>query len=311
MWLVLSLASMGAYLSDELLGKYYLSNKDEKDGEIKMFIIRNIFIAIVGLFVWLLNLGESGLGPISLAINKPLSLISGIFSLFYDACLYISMAKIPVTIASPFSNTSGIITFIMVLAFFLLTGVDIGVDLSYLSIKTIAVSFLIVSSIIMIIDEIKISKDNKKQKDTFFFGSISAILSAVFDSIDSMALALLFVADYVGEYDLMIVYGFVGIIASIIMYISLCIKNKKVWNIFDFKKEKNAIISSFLIALADVFYILAVGAEPLFASILISTYCAFIPLFSKIFLKEKISFIKYVAVAGIIISVILFSFVDV
>lgn len=73
------------------------------------------------------------------------------------------------------------------------------------------------------------------------------------------------------------------------------------------KKKKNAYVSSIGETIGDIFYILAVGTQPLFSPLIICSYCAFVPIFSNILLKEKISTTKYVAVGMLIISIILFS----
>lgn len=307
MWIVLSLISMAGYLISELSGKDFLLNKNNENRTVEILIIRFIVLAIVGLIVWVFNLSESGLDPITLMKTNPATLISAVFSVLYIVSFILSENKIPVAIASPFNNTSGIIVFIILFVIFIITGADVGFDLSHIGLKNIAIVLMLVSICIVILDEKRTTREDEKEYKTFFLGFVYALLSSLFDAFDSIALALLVAFSVVGEYDMLMVYGAISIVFAIILYIYYFVKNGKPCNLLDFKKEKNAYVSSIGETIGDIFYILAVGLQPLFSPLIICSYCAFVPIFSNILLKEKISTTKYVAVGILIISIILFS----
>ena len=59
--------------------------------------------------------------------------------------------------------------------------------------------------------------------------------------------------------------------------------------------------------LAGIAYVLAVGYSPVFAPVLILSYCIFIPVFARIFIKEKLTVRQYLIVALAIAGIIMFT----
>ena len=230
-------------------------------------------------------------------------------SLFYISSMvigYKGLRYLELSISSPIQNTSGVITAILLSIFFKET----------LEIPAI-IAFILIFIGIFLLSLIEI-KENKKEREeyrknntkqkvivfTIIFPLVYCLLDGAGTFLDAIYLDK---KEIINEDTALVAYEFTFLIYGVISYIFLKFKHEKI-NIF---KEKSKIGAALLETGGQFFYVFAMAGNSTIAAPIVGSYCILSLLLSRIFLKEKLSFIEYVAIFLVIIGIVILSFLDI
>ena len=210
---------------------------------------------------------------------------------------YKGLKYINLSISSPIQNSSGIITSILLCIIF-------RVSLSVYEI----IGLILMAIGVWVLSYIE-NKENKRivlQKlklTAIIFPIMYLIIDGAGTFLDAVYLDHL---ELVSEDVALISYEFTFLIYGIIMFIYLNLIKKEKINIF---KEKNKLLAAIFETFGQFTYVFAISSHSVITAPIVSCYCAFSVLLSRIFLKEKLNLWQYIALililAGIIILAVL------
>ncbi len=229
---------------------------------------------------------------------------------------YAGMRYLEVSIVSPVQNASGALSAIVLFVYFTVTG-SIGSFWEEFSVLDVIGTVLIVAGVIALgVVEQRLAKaegalDLKPEERKYRFGALALlfpILYCVFDTIGSSADAIILNEDTglgLGEIDVLILYGFTFLLAGIVAWIFLLIKEKKAYNPFTKEDMKTRFPAAVFEQFGQIFYVYAIADNPIVAAPMIASYCIVSAVLSRIFLKEKLKASQYACVITVIIGIIL------
>ena len=213
---------------------------------------------------------------------------------------------IEISISSPIQNSSGVITAILFVIFF-----KEVYDLPFY----IACILIIIGVIILSIDEIKGTRDKRKEfkksnglKKLFILAIMFPLVYSLFDGVATFLDGVYLDKLKIIEADsALIVYEYTFFIYGIITYFYLRKKSPGV-KLFN---EWNLILCALCEMIGQVFYVYAMAKNATIAAPIIGSYCVLTMLLSRIILKEKLSKIEYIGIFLVLFGVIILALLDV
>lgn len=247
---------------------------------------------------------------------------------------YKGLRYLEMSIVSPIQNASGALSAIVMVIFFLFTGSISSISEGFSTLDYVGTAFVVVGVILIAIVEQKASRkgialsldniksdssqgfksvildDGSRSNKKYKYGALALIfplLYCLFDTIGTSADGIILNEETglgLGEIDVLIIYGLTFFIAGVFCYIYMWIKNKKPYNPINIK-ETPKFAASICEEFGQIFYIFAMASNPILSAPLVSSYCIVSVIWSRIFLKEKLSISQYVCISIIICGIIL------
>ncbi len=225
---------------------------------------------------------------------------------------YAGLRYLELSIVSPVQNASGAFSAIAMIVFFSVRG-SFGSITQELSALDIIGTLLITAALIalaIVENRISVSENGTKTDRKFRFGALALIfplLYCIFDTIGTAADGIILNEETglgLGEIDVLILYGLTFMLAGIVSWIIIYIKEKKAYNPFakgELAKAQAAVCEEF----GQVFYVYAMAAKPVIVAPMVASYCVVSVLLSRIILKEKLRASQYACVFTVIAGIII------
>ena len=222
-------------------------------------------------------------------------------SICYILSMYIGykgLKYIELSISSPIQNTSGVITSILLIAFFK----EKMPHLAYLAFFLIFIGIFVVS--ILEKKDNKVVNLNKK----LFLAVIFPIGYALIDGLGTFLDAI-----YLDKYELvsenvaLVAYEYTFLFIAIVGILYLKKKNEKIV----FKKSLNMWSAAIFETVGQFFYVYAMAADSTINASIVGSYCILSMILSSIFLREKLSILKYLFLFIAIIGIVILSILDI
>lgn len=297
MWFMFTLITFLCWGIADLF--YKLGNKEEYS-HIKTGIIVGLIMGIHALIYLFVN--HVNINIMDLIKYLPVSF-------FYISSMvigYKGLRYIELSISSPIQNTSGVITSILLVIFFK----------EILNIPTI-IAFILIFIGILILSLIEVKENKEKRLEykknntkkkviflTILFPLAYCILDGAGTFLDGIYLDK---KELIDENTALVAYEFTFLLYGIISYIYLKLKHVSL-NIF---KEKSKVSAAIFETAGQFFYVFAMSGNATVSATVIGSYCILSLLLSRIFLKEKLTFIQYFAILLVVIGIIILSFLDI
>ena len=237
---------------------------------------------------------------------------------------YIGLRYIELSISSPICNGSGAVTAIMCMLVWGVTFVEEDSNAVFLNGPIIAGIALIVIGIIALgfvdnleDDDLRYARQlnaNRKYAKSFL-AIFLPVLYCILDSCGTFVDTLIAdgyterIADELLVGDILntayeFTWMFIGIIFAIYVF---AVKREKV----DKKYDGTKLLGGICEAIGQVFYMMVIVAEYVPGYVIISAYCAVSTVWGRIFLKEKLSWKHYLALAAAFAGILILGFFDV
>lgn len=293
MWFIYALTTFFAWGLADLFYKKG-NNENDKYSHLKTGII-------VGIVMGIHATGYMMFNKINIDIVDVLKYLP--VSLCYIASMiigYKGLKYLELSISSPIQNSSGIITSILLCLIF-------KINLSNLELFGIIIVFIGVLSLSLL--EIHDDKDSKQNiiKNLTGWAILFPIIYCVIDGLGTF-----FDAVYLDQLKLitedtaLIAYEYTFFLYALVTFIFL--KRKGIS--LKLSTEKNKIWAALFETLGQFTYVFAVSACSVITVPVIACYSALSVLLSRIFLKEKLAFPKYIAIVIIFLGIILLGIVE-
>ena len=240
-------------------------------------------------------------------------------SLFYIVSMVIGYAGLrymEVSIVSPVQNASGGLSAIFMTVYFLVVGRLESIADIYDPLTTVGTVLIVIGVIALAVVEQRLAKEERRldpPEKKYRFGALALlfpILYCLFDTLGTSADGIILDEEVglgLGEVDVLILYGLTFLLAGLVAWIYLWIREKKPYNPFA-KTEQSKAIAACCEEFGQVFYVFAMARNPVVAAPMVASYCVVSVLLARVFLKEKLKAAQYACILAVIIGIIVIGF---
>lgn len=299
MWFPLALITALFWGGSDLFSKMGTDPRD-RFSHIKLVISVGGVMGIVGIVLLIMNFDTYD--PMSIVRYLPVS------ALYIGAMVigYIGLRYLELSVSSPICNSSGAIAAVLCFIF-------LGQDMT--AIQFVAVGLVVIGATLLSVFDMKDGNKARKFRgeeiEEKYRLSLIAVLIPVFYALIDAAgtFADAFVLDYeiVSEMEAEISYYLTFLVVAIVAFIYLVFIRKQKISI---KEEREKGFAAVAETAGQFFYIYAIANNAIMAAPLISSYCIFSVIFSRIFLKEKLTKRQYAAIAVAVTGIVIMGFFD-
>lgn len=249
---------------------------------------------------------------------------------------YAGLRYMEVSIVSPVQNASGGLSAVFMAVYFLIAGQSSNLaelfqasedtePLGIFGLQVYPVTLIIFSVVLIVAGvvalafvEQRLAREERRlnpPEKKYRFGALALIfpiLYCVFDTLGTSADGIILDEEVglgLGEVDVLILYGLTFLLAGIIAWIYLWIREKKPYNPFakgELTKGAAACCEEF----GQVFYVFAMARNPVVAAPMVASYCVVSVLLGRFILKEKLKPSQYACIIAVIIGIIILGILD-
>lgn len=295
MWLVFAIITTLTWGLAELFYKKG-AKPNEKYSHLKICICVGIVMGIHAIYVLLTS--DIKYDPINIIKYAPVSILY-IVSM---VCSYFGMRFLEESISDPIENTSGAICSILCFIF-------LGQTLTRMSFVGIILIVLGIISIGILENKRKEKRSDKIGKKlaivSFAMPFLYAILDALGSFFDAFFLEisttpLVGVTEDTIELVANTSYELSFLLVAIVLIIFMIVKKEKI----NLPHQTDKWLAAIFETAGQFTYVFAMSGSAIIAAPIISSVCAFSVLFSRIFLKEKLTYKQYLTIFVIILGIL-------
>ncbi|MBP9997547.1 MAG: DMT family transporter [Lachnospiraceae bacterium] len=304
MWFVFTIITTLAWGTADL---FYKKGQDENDKY--SFLKTSMIVGIVmgAHAIYTLLAGDIGFEPVNLVKYLP---VSSMYILSMTVG-YLGLKYLELSISSPIQNSSGAVCCIMCLIFLgmRLEGMTlIGVILVCVAMLTLGV--------LEKIDANRMADIGQKKYRVGFVAIILPVIYCILDSLgtffdayyldDVASSPLVGVTENNLEDVANVSYELTFLICAVLIFIFLMIKKQKI----EVPKQKDKLLAAVFETCGQATYVYALSANPAVAAAVISCYAIVSLILSRIFLKEKLSYVHYIVIAVAMVGIAILGVAD-
>jgi len=319
-WFVFSLICVFGWGCADL---FYKIGSEEADrySHLKIAVWVGFVMGIVALV--LMPFSESGL---TLKTLPGYALIYSPASIGYIVSMvigYAGLRYLELSIVSPIQNASGALTVLVLIVFYLLTGQPFKIGDAFGPMDITGTVLIVLGTIGLAIVESKLAKEEQpadasaingsedvKERRKYTTGALALlfpILYCLFDTLGTAADGIILdggAGAGLGEIDVLILYGLTFLLAGIVCYIYLWIREGHPYRMFA-RREWPKAAASLCEQFGQIFYVFAMARKPLVAAPMVASYCILSVILSRVFLKEKLKRSQLACVIAVIAGIVL------
>lgn len=216
---------------------------------------------------------------------------------------YIGLRYIELSISSPICNSSGALAFLLCLIFGIFKTEDITtttvVGIVLITVGIVALGFIEQRED----DEVKLARQEKANRK--YTKSILAFLLPIsyliIDALGTAGDELIFAKTDISDYAANSAFEMTFLLLAVFAFIWLKFVKKDTV----FKGNRHLFLGGFCETVGQVFYMAVMFSDFSAGMVIISSYCAISVLWSRIFLKEKMSWKHYAVIALVITGIVI------
>ncbi|MGO3732441.1 MAG: EamA family transporter [Vagococcus sp.] len=301
MWFFSALVSVFAWGTADLFYKLG-NNESDKHSAAKTVIMVGLVMGLHAIFYYGMYKGIE-YHPRYLITYLPVSAMY-ILSM---AIGYVGLRYIELSVSSPISNSSGAVS--AMLTFFILGGKMVWVQFIAVAVISIAIFMLSIFEKQQSDAEIKASGDVVDNK--YRISAVAILFPILYCVIDGMGTFLdgyyLEYAEILPESQANMSYELTFLMVGLIVWGYLRFVKGETIHIF---KERTKGLAAIFETVGQFFYVGAIATNPIVVAPMIASYSIVSVIWSRIFLKEKLSIQQYLMVVAIIASIAVLGFYD-
>ena len=300
---------------------FYKMGSDENDrySHLRIAVWVGLVMGVCAVAMMLIPFDEEMKTPMSLGALLENGIKYSPASLFYIISMVIGYAGLrymEVSIVSPVQNASGGLSAIFMTVYFLVVGrLDSIADI--FDPLTSAGTVLIVAGVIALaVVEQRLSREERRlnpPEKKYRFGALALlfpILYCLFDTLGTSADGIILDEEVglgLGEIDVLILYGLTFLLAGVVAWIYLWIREGKPYNPFA-RSERPKALAACCEEFGQVFYVFAMSRNPVVAAPIVASYCIVSVLLGHLFLKEKLKPAQYACILAVIAGIVIIGF---
>ena len=295
------------------------SDENDRYSHLRIAVWVGLVMGVCAVAMMLIPFDEEMKTPMSLGALLENGIKYSPASLFYIISMVIGYAGLrymEVSIVSPVQNASGGLSAIFMTVYFLVVGrLDSIADI--FDPLTSAGTVLIVAGVIALaVVEQRLSREERRlnpPEKKYRFGALALlfpILYCLFDTLGTSADGIILDEEVglgLGEIDVLILYGLTFLLAGVVAWIYLWIREGKPYNPFA-RSERPKALAACCEEFGQVFYVFAMSRNPVVAAPIVASYCIVSVLLGHLFLKEKLKPAQYACILAVIAGIVIIGF---
>lgn len=300
MWFLLALVTALFWGGSDLFSKMGTDPRD-KYSHLRMIIMVGAVMGVHGLVMFCLNYRE--FDPMSIVRYLPVSA----FYIVSMAIGYIGLRYLELSVSSPVCNSSGALAAVLCFLF-------LGQRMSWIQFAAVLLVVLgvVLLSVFDMKDENKARRFRGEIIEEKYRVSALAVCIPIFycvlDALGTFGDALVMdTLELVSEEEAEIAYEFTFLFCAIVAFIFLVFIKKQKFRLWE-EREKG--LGALCETAGQFAYVYAISDNAIMAAPLISSYCLFSVILSRIFLKEKLTKRQYGAIGIAVCGIIIMGFFD-
>ena len=297
---------------------FYKRGTDESDRYSHLKIAVWVGLVMGVCAIALLPLAESGFSLAELVSNAVKYSPASLCYIISMVIGYAGLRYLEVSIVSPVQNASGALSTLCMAVFFLVKGriSDLGEEFDALNL--VGTVLIVIGVVALAFVEQRLARPERTlapAERKYRFGALALLfplLYCVFDTIGTAADGIILDEEVglgLGEIDVIILYGLTFLLAGVVAWLFLLIKEKKPYNPFA-KSEGSKGVAALCEEFGQVFYVYAMARKPLLAAPMVASYCIVSVILGRVFLKEKLKPGQVACVIAVIIGIVLLGISD-
>jgi drug/metabolite transporter (DMT)-like permease len=301
---------------------FYKKGTDEHDrySHLRIAVWVGLVMGVCAIIMMLIPFDEELKTPMSVGALIENGIKYSPASLCYILSMVIGYAGLrymEVSIVSPVQNASGGLSAIFMTVYFLIVGRLESISEIFDPLTTVGTILIVLGVIALAIVEQRLAREERRlnpPEKKYRFGALALlfpILYCLFDTLGTAADGIILDEEVglgLGEVDVLILYGLTFLLAGLIAWIFLWIREKKPYNPFA-RTELTKGIAACCEEFGQVFYVFAMARNPVVAAPIVASYCVVSVLLARIFLKEKLKAAQYACIFAVIAGIIVIGFV--
>lgn len=301
MWFIPALIAVFAWGTADL---FYKIGNNEKDpnSAIKTTIMVGLVMGLHAIFYYGFYEGVN-FHPKFLIIYLP---VSSMYILSM-ALGYVGLRYIELSISSPISNSSGAVSAMLT---FLILGTKM-VWIQFVAVAVISIAIFMLSYFEKQEADKELEKSGEIVEKKYRISAVAIIFPILYCVIDGLGTFLdgyyLDYAKILPESEANMTYELTFLIVAIILWLYLRMVKKEKMSVFN---EKSKGLAAIFETAGQFFYVGAIASNAIVVAPMIASYSIVSVIWSRIFLKEKLSSKQYIMILAIIISIAVLGFYD-
>lgn len=298
MWFILALVTAFFWGGSDLFTKMGTDPRD-KYSHLRILILVGAVMGIHGIGLLIFN--HRSFDPMSLVRYLPVSLLY----IVAMAIGYIGLRFLDLSVSSPVCNASGALAALLCFLF-------LGQSMS--PIQFGAVALVVLGVVLLSVFDLK--DENKARRfrgevieEKYRVSALAVCIPIVYCLLDALGTFgdALVLDTLVSEEEAEIAYEFTFLLVAILAFLFLVVIKKQKFRLWN-EREKAA--GAICETAGQFFYVYAISDNAIMAAPLISSYCLFSVVLSRIFLKEKLTVRQYAAIGVAVTGIAIMGFFD-
>ena len=299
MWFTLSLLTIAAWALSDLFSKRGTKPED-KNSHLKLIIAVGTFMTAHALFYLLANdVPFSSKAIISYAPVSAMYILA-------MALGYVGLRYIELSISTPICNSSGAVA--CILCILILKQSISPMQIVGVVIVSVSIFLLSMSEREAERESLRAASEKSSRFDNKFLALLFPLLYCFIDGLGSFLDAFYLDTGILEENVANLAYEFTFGICALFSYLYLRFVKKER---FSFIGQKDFCIAAACETAGQFTYIHALGDNAVVAAPLISSYCVFSVMLSRLILKEKLRAKQYIIIAALVSGIVILGYFDV
>jgi len=314
-WFLFALVCMLGWGSADLFYKKG-TEEDDRYSHLKIAVWVGIVMGACSLLLLILPVGEKNWGGFGDFFTDTVKYLPASLSYIISMVIgYAGLRYLEVSIVSPVQNASGALSAVCMAVYFTVFGKFESILEEFSALDLIGTALIVVSVIALAVVEQRLEAGERKlqtanEDKKYRYGALALlfpVLYCIFDTVGTAADGIILDGEAgmgLDAISVLILYGLTFLLAGLVSWIVLWIKEKKPYCPFA-KTERSKGIAALCEEFGQIFYVYAMAENPVLAAPMVASYCIVSMILSRIFLKEKLTkaqyFCVFIVVAGIIL----------
>ena len=226
---------------------------------------------------------------------------------------YAGLRYLELSIVSPVQNASGAFSALIMFMWFTMTGRIASLSEEFNTADVIGTILIVVGVVMLAIVEQRLANAGEgmpAEDRKYRHGALALlfpILYCLFDTAGTAADGVILTegsATALGELDVLVLYGLTFLLAGLIAWLWLLIRNRQPYNPFR-RSERPKAIAAVCEEFGQVFYVFAMASKPMLAAPMVASYCIVSILLSRIFADEKLEKMQYACIIPVLAGIVI------
>ena len=299
MWFTLSLLTIAAWALSDLFSKRGTKPED-KNSHLKLIIVVGTFMTAHAIFYLASN--DIEFSPKAIITYAPVSAMY----ILAMALGYVGLRYIELSISTPICNSSGAVA--CILCILILKQSISPMQITGVVIVSVSIFLLSMSERETERESLRAASEKSSRFDNKFLALLFPLLYCFIDGLGSFLDAFYLDTGILEENVANLAYEFTFGICAFFSYLYLRFVKKER---FSFIGQKDFCIAAACETAGQFTYIHALGDNAVVAAPLISSYCVFSVMLSRLILKEKLRAKQYIIIAALVSGIVILGYFDV